>query len=31
VEGCRCLRKAFYSGMDDASDYLTEYCFGIEK
>jgi len=31
VEGCRCLRKAFYSGMDDASDYLTEYCFGIEN
>jgi tetratricopeptide (TPR) repeat protein len=30
-EGCRCLRKAFYSGMDDASDYLTEYCFGIEN
>jgi tetratricopeptide (TPR) repeat protein len=30
-EGCRCLRKAFYSGMDDASDYLTEYCFGVEN
>lgn len=29
-EGCRCLRKAFYAGMDDASDYLTEYCFGIQ-
>jgi tetratricopeptide (TPR) repeat protein len=30
-EGCRCLRKAFYNGMDDASDYLKEYCFGIEN
>jgi tetratricopeptide (TPR) repeat protein len=30
-QGCRCLRKAFYSGMDDASDYLSEYCFGIEN
>ena len=30
-EGCRCLRKAFYSGMDDAADYLTEYCFGVEN
>jgi tetratricopeptide (TPR) repeat protein len=30
-EGCRCLRKAFYSGMDDASEYLTEYCFGVEN
>jgi tetratricopeptide (TPR) repeat protein len=30
-EGCRCLRKAFFSGMDDASDYLREYCYGIEN
>jgi len=30
-EGCRCLRKAFYSGMDEASDYLTEYCIGTEN
>jgi tetratricopeptide (TPR) repeat protein len=27
-EGCRCLNKAFYQGMDDAADYLKEYCFG---
>lgn len=30
-EGCRCLRKAFYSGMDEASDYLAQYCFGKEN
>ncbi len=30
-EGCRLLRKAFYSGMDDASGYLKEYCFGVEN
>ncbi|HYF66805.1 MAG TPA: tetratricopeptide repeat protein [Ohtaekwangia sp.] len=29
-EGCRYLRKAFYAGVDDAADYLTEYCFGTE-
>jgi tetratricopeptide (TPR) repeat protein len=28
VEGCRCLNKAFYQGMDEAADYLKEYCFG---
>jgi tetratricopeptide (TPR) repeat protein len=26
-EGCRCLSEAFYSGEDDASGYLKEYCF----
>jgi tetratricopeptide (TPR) repeat protein len=30
-EGCVFLRKAFYSGLDDASDYLKEYCFGVEN
>jgi tetratricopeptide (TPR) repeat protein len=27
-EGCSCLNKAFYAGEDDASDYLSEYCYG---
>jgi tetratricopeptide (TPR) repeat protein len=27
-EGCRCLRKSFYGGNDDAGDYLEQYCFG---
>lgn len=27
-EGCRCLNRAFYSGSDDAGDYLAQYCFG---
>lgn len=30
-EGCVYLRKAFYGGMDDASGYLKEYCFGVEN
>lgn len=25
--GCRCLSKAFYSGNDQASGYLEEYCY----
>lgn len=29
-EGCRCLAKAFAHGMDDAADYLKEYCYGVE-
>ena len=29
-EGCRCLTKAFAGGMDDASDYLKAYCYGVE-
>ena len=29
-EGCRCLNRAFYAGMDEAGDYLKEYCFGVE-
>ncbi|HEY9006958.1 tetratricopeptide repeat protein [Ohtaekwangia sp.] len=28
-EGCRCLRKAFEAGMDEAADYLKEYCYGV--
>ncbi|MBA4055801.1 MAG: hypothetical protein C0490_13880 [Marivirga sp.] len=28
--GCRCLTKAFSGGMDDASDYLKAYCYGVE-
>jgi len=30
-EGCVYLRKAFYGGLDDASGYLKEYCFGDEN
>jgi tetratricopeptide (TPR) repeat protein len=29
-EGCRLLNKAFYSGLDDAGDYLVEYCYPKE-
>ena len=29
-EGCRCLNRAFYAGMDDAGDYLKEYCYKLE-
>lgn len=29
-EGCRCLTKAFAGGVDDASDYLKGYCYGVE-
>ena len=28
--GCRCLTKAFAGGLDDASDYLKAYCYGVE-
>jgi tetratricopeptide (TPR) repeat protein len=27
-EGCRCLTKAFEGGLDDATDYLKNYCYG---
>jgi len=30
-EGCRCLKKAFDAGEDDAADYLKEYCYDIFK
>ncbi|MBY0436180.1 MAG: tetratricopeptide repeat protein [Cyclobacteriaceae bacterium] len=29
-EGCPCLNRAFYAGMDEAGDYLKQYCFEIE-
>lgn len=29
-QGCRCLLKAFNAGVDDAADYLKEYCYGVE-
>src|SRR5436189_702852 len=29
-EGCSCLNRAFYAGVDDAADYLKEYCFQVE-
>ncbi len=29
-EGCRCLNRAFYAGMDDAGEYLKEYCYKVE-
>lgn len=31
AKACSCLRKAFYSGQDDAGDYLMQYCFGVEE
>jgi tetratricopeptide (TPR) repeat protein len=30
-EGCRCLRKAFDAGEEDASGYLKQYCFDVFK
>lgn len=30
-EGCRLLSKAFYGGIDDAGDYLQEYCYPSEN
>lgn len=27
TEGCRFLAKAFYAGMDQAGDYLKQYCY----
>jgi tetratricopeptide (TPR) repeat protein len=30
-EGCRCLRKAFYKGEENAGDYLKEHCYGLEN
>lgn len=29
-ESCRYLARAFNKGMDDAADYLKEYCYGVE-
>lgn len=30
-EGCRCLKKAFDAGEEDAGDYLKQYCYEIFK
>jgi len=30
-QGCRLLRKAFDNGIDDATDYLKEYCYQVEE
>ncbi len=30
-EGCRCLRKAFAAGEDEAADYLKEFCYDVFK
>lgn len=30
-EGCRFLNKAFYGGIDDAADYLKQYCYEVLK
>ncbi|HNU41644.1 MAG TPA: tetratricopeptide repeat protein [Cyclobacteriaceae bacterium] len=30
-EGCRCLNKAFYGGVDDAADYLKQSCYEVLK
>jgi tetratricopeptide (TPR) repeat protein len=29
-EGCRHLTKAFQNGVDEAGDYLKQYCYGVE-
>ncbi len=28
-EGCKCITKAFAGGIDDAADYLKNYCYGV--
>jgi len=30
-EACKCLNRAFYLGIDDAGDYLKEYCYKVEN
>ncbi|MBN8575315.1 MAG: tetratricopeptide repeat protein [Cytophagales bacterium] len=30
-EGCRCLNQVFYKGIDEAADYLKQYCFDAFK
>jgi tetratricopeptide (TPR) repeat protein len=30
TQGCSCLAKAFNAGVDDAGDYLKEFCYGLE-
>jgi len=29
-EGCRCLNKAFYAGVDEAGGYLQEFCYKVD-
>lgn|GEM_PF-321682 len=29
-EGCKCMTKAFAGGIDDAADYLKNYCYGVD-
>ena len=29
-KGCSALNKAFYNGVDDAGDYLSEFCYKID-
>jgi tetratricopeptide (TPR) repeat protein len=29
-EGCRCLNKAFYAGVDEAGGYLEEFCYPVD-
>jgi tetratricopeptide (TPR) repeat protein len=31
TEGCRMLAKAFYGGLDQAGDYLKQYCYSEEN
>lgn len=30
-EACSLFNRAFYAGVDDAGDYLSEYCYPIER
>ncbi|HWA33627.1 MAG TPA: tetratricopeptide repeat protein [Cyclobacteriaceae bacterium] len=30
-EGCKCLNRAFYAGMDEAAGYLKEYCYPTDN
>ncbi|HMP99583.1 MAG TPA: tetratricopeptide repeat protein [Cyclobacteriaceae bacterium] len=30
-EACKCLNRAFYRGIDDAAEYLKQYCFNEGK
>ncbi|MBM3177860.1 MAG: hypothetical protein FJZ78_07610 [Bacteroidetes bacterium] len=30
-EACSLFNRAFYAGIDDAGDYLSEYCYPIER
>lgn len=30
-KGCSALNKAFYNGIDEAGDYLSEYCYKLDR